>query len=321
MKKTTFILLLSFLLAITGCSSKKVVVATINETQITEPLYRIHLWIAQRGLESVFYNYWSLDNIEGKSPEEFTKAKAMENVTRFTVASQKADELGITLTKEDKAQIKNAAKTAMNKNNEFVNRYHIKQKDYETYYRCALQNDKVLALLAENYQPNETELLQCIAEIESDNKATIEHVLISTKNELGETIPEDKKQEAFTKAEKVLDEALKGRSIMELAETYSDDEVVSYHIEPDNGISPELEEIIFDDENKGKVYDEVIETDLGYEIVKVIDIEVLETKEELASDKIKEDYARNEIEEMVLYADVKITENYDAIQIGPTWEN
>lgn len=320
MRKKTSILLLSILLIVTGCSNKRMVVATINETPITEPLYRIHLWTAQRGLESVFYDYWNLDNIEGKSPEEFTKAKALENVTRFTVASQKAEELGVKLTKEEKAQVKEAAKTAMTENNEFVKTYAIKQKDYETYYKCAVQSDKVLDLLAENYQPNENEVLQCIAQAEPQSEATIEHVLISTKNELGETIPKDKKQEALTKAETVLDEALKGEDMTVLAAQYSDDEIVTYTIEPDSEMSPEIEEVVFNEAKVGEVYDKVIETNLGYEVVKVVEVEVKVTQEEQASEMVKEEYAKSEFEEMVRFADVKTTDHYDTIQIGPTWE-
>lgn len=320
MKKTKFIVLLSILLIVAGCSNRKMVVATINDTQITEPLYRIHLWTAQRGLESVFYDYWNLDNIEGKSPAEFTKAKALENVTRFTVAAQKAEELGVKLTKEEKKQVKDAAKVAMDENSEFVKNYSIKQKDYETYYRCAVQSDKVLALLADNYQPNETEVLQCLAQAKPESQATIEHVLITTQNELGETVPDDKKQEALVEAETVLEKALQGEDMTMLAGQYSDDEIVTYTLESNSSLNPELEEVIFNEAKEGEVYDNVIETNLGYEVVKVLEIEVKETQEERASELVKEEYAKNEIEEMVRFADVQTTENYDTIQIGPTWE-
>lgn len=320
MKKITFIVLLSILLTVVGCSNKKVVVATINDTQITEPLYRIHLWTAQRGLESVLYDYWNLDNIEGKSPEEFTKAKALENVTRFTVASQKAEELGVKLTKEEKTQVKTAAKAALNDNKEFAKTYDIKQKDYETYYKCAVQNDKVLSLLAYNYQPNDNEVAECLAQVNPNETATIEHVLVTTQNELGETIPDDKKQEALETAQTVLDKALQGEDMTALAAEYSDDEIVTYTVEYGSGISPELEEVIFNEAQSGVVYDEVIETNLGYEIVKVVELETNETREDYASQIVKEEYAKNELEEMIRFADIKTTDQYDAIHVGPTWE-
>lgn len=319
----TFLLLCMMAFSVTGCFNKPVIVATINSEPISEQLYRINLWSRQRALEIAQANYWSFDNIQGKSPEEFLKTQTLELVALAVVVEQKAEELDIKLTKEDKKTIKEAAKKAMQDNKDFATKYDIKQKDYETYYTCAVQYEKVIQLLAHSYEPNEDEIVTKVQELvnngEDIGEATIVHILFKTRNELGEQIPADKKQEAYEKAQSILERALAGENMNTLADTYSDDNLISYTFTRGNdGLGKEIEQVVFEKAEVGTVYPEVIETEFGYEIIEVMDRQ--NDVEEYAIETIKADYAASEIEGMTILADVQTTEAYDAIVVGPSVE-
>ncbi|MBE6023948.1 MAG: hypothetical protein E7231_12145 [Cellulosilyticum sp.] len=324
------LLLCIIILSVVGCSNKKTIVATINGVSVSEQLYRINLWSNQRGLEAAYENFWNMDNILGKSPEEFLKEKTLESTAYCIVVQEKAKELGIK-TKEEKAKIKEKAKADMKNYAEFAKKYNIKRKDYEAYYTFAAQKEKVMALLAENYEPNETEVAAQIEQMKAEgdfrDEGTIIHILFATINELGEQIPTDKKEEVYEKAQTILKEALAGEDMSTLASRYSDDPSVSenlgeYTFVRGDGLGEGIDAIVFEKAQVGSVYPELIETDMGYEIIKVVDRK-LETEDEWRARailKIKEQYAKNELAEMTSFADIQTTEVYDAIEVGPATE-
>ncbi len=330
MKSIKKMLIASLLLCImafsvTGCFNKQVSIATINGESISEQLYRIYLWSVQRDLETMYSNYWNFDNLYGKSPEEYLKAKTLEeSIALSVVTNQKAEELNKDLTKEDKAKIKEAAKKAMQDNKEYAERYNIKQKDYENYYTFAVQYEKVVQSLAASYEPNEEEVSTKVDELissgESTDEATFMHILFATRNELGEEIPADKKEAAYKEAKDVLERALAGEDMEMLASTYSDDSLVSYtFVRNEHSLSKQIEEVVFDKAEVGVVYPEVIETEYGYEIIKVID--KISNVREYATSLIKAEYAMSELQQMAILADIQTNENYDSIVVGPSVSN
>lgn len=307
----------------TGCMNKEVVVATINGETVSEGLYRIFLWSSQRGLTSLQPNFWEMDNLEGKSPEDYAKDKALKSISYCVVVGQKAKELDVKLTEEEKTKIKEVAKGAM-KDNEVINKkYQIKQKDYETYYTYATQNEKVLAILGESYEPNEEEVNAAVSAIKQNdevmNEATIIHILFNTKNELGEDLPKDKKEAIYEKAKSVLDKALSGEDMSALASQYSEDDSVSSNLGEytltKGDVEESIENIAFNEENVGKVYPELVETSMGYEIIKVVSVQ-LESEDSIkkrAISEIKVKFAEDELNEMCNLAEVQKTEVYESI--------
>ena len=320
-----FLLLCIMAFSVAGCGNKEVIVATINGESISEQLYRINLWSTQRGLEATQENYWNFENIEGKSPEEYAKAKTLKAITYCIVVQQKAEELNIKkLTKEEKARIKEAAKAEMKAKEAFAKEYGITKKDYEEYYTFAIQNEKVASLLAQNYEPNASEVAAKIDEMkmngESLEQADIIHILIKTKNELGEEIPKDKKEEAYQKAQEVLEKALAGEDMNVLASQYSEDPSVSenlgnYSFTRGDELGEEIDQVVFEKAKINAVYPEVVETDMGYEVIKVLNRE--DKSKEHAIELIKSDCAKRELEEATNFAEVQTTEAYDAIRVGP----
>lgn len=317
-------LLVSILgIVFTGCMNKEVVVATINGETVSEGLYRIFLWSSQRGLTSLQPNFWEMDSLEGKSPEDYAKDKALKSISYCVVVGQKAKELDVKLTAEEKTKIKEAAKKAMTDNEIINKKYQIRQKDYEMYYTYATQNEKVLAILGESYEPNEEEVNAAVLAIKQNNEimneATIIHILFSTKNELGEDLPKDKKEAVYEKAKSVLDEALAGQDMKALASQYSEDASVSSNLGEytftKGSMEESIENIAFDEKNVGKVYPEIIETSMGYEIIKVISTQ-LESEasiKERAISEIKASFADDELNEMCNLAEIQKTEIYDSI--------
>lgn len=323
-KGLVILLLVSMVGAVfTGCTTKQTVVATINGQNVSEQLYRIFLWSAQRGLESLQPDFWELDSIEGKTPEEYAKEKALKSISYCIVVGQKAKELNVKLTDEEKTKIKAAAKEAAKQQKVIADEYHIKQKDYEAYYTYATQDEKVRQILGESYEPNEEEIAAMIKTMEDNGEiqqyASMIHVLINTKDELGGDLPSDMKQAAYKEAQEVLEKALAGEDMSILARTYSDDASV----ESNNGaytfkkgtMEQAIEEVVFEPANTGRVYPEIIETSMGYEIIQVISIDGDSIQEirENAIEAIKSNFASEELNQMCNLAEVKKAESYDAI--------
>ena len=212
--RTLIMLVLASIIAfgLTGCA-KETIVATVNSEKVSEPLYRIFLWSTQRGLESILPNIWDVDPIEGKTPEEFAKERALKSITYYVAVKQKAEEVGIKLTKEEKSAIKESAKNYVETNKKFVTNYGIKQKDYEKFLEYGKLEEKVVSQLGGTYIPNEEELKEAMKVLEEEGEftssATITHVLIKNKDEQGNTFPSDKDAEAKKKSRRCLKSSIK----------------------------------------------------------------------------------------------------------------
>lgn len=322
----TFVVVCLTTVGATGCFKKDVVVANVNGKAITKQLYYINLWSTLRGLESMQEGYWDFENLSGKSPEDFAKTKSLEAATRCIILEQKAEELDIKLTKEDNEKIKSKAKETMKQQEDFSNQYGIKQKDYEKYYTYAVLNERVMDKLSSIYEPNEEEVVNMLSEMKANgdylDEAEVNHILFLTKDEQGDDLPEDKKKEAYEKASEALKKALSGEEMEQLVQEYQSTEYVSgqigkEHFSKSENLDEVLNEIIFDKAEIGIVFPEVVETSMGYEIIKVEE-RVSESEEDMkarATQKVKRKYAQNELEEMANVADVEKTEVYDTIGV------
>lgn len=292
-----------------GCFQKQNIIADIGNHQISESLYRIFLWESQRGLESLYPNIWKMDNIGGKSPEEVAKERALNSISYYIVVSEKADEMGITLNKLEKDEVKESAQQAFEKNHEINKTYNIKRNDYEMFYSYMQLSEKVIDIIGENYEPSEKEIADKKQIMKENNmlpeEATIIQIYISTHNEQGEEIPKDKKEEAYQRAQQVLEKALKGEDFLELAQVYSEDKdnFQVNHIEytfKRGTMDENLEKVVFDQAKVGEVFPKIIEIKEGYQIIKVLN------KTEATEEEIKQaarnilglEYAKNELLEM-----------------------
>lgn len=319
-----FLLVHIIAFALTGCFQKQKVVAVIGDEQVTEPFYSIFLWETQRGLESVEPNVWKLDNIKGKSPVEHAKERALAAVSYDFAVKEKADELGITLDKEDKEYVVQCAENAFKENSAINAKYDIGKKDYEAFYTYIRLGEKVAHVMGENYEPSEEEIADEVSEMRKSNalplQATIVQVFINTTDEQGNEYPADKKDEAYNKAQMVLEKALQGEELTELVKAYSDDQGGNGNLDgeytfTEGTMDKTLEKVVFEEAKIGQVYPEVIETERGYEIVKVIDVQTVDEQmiREAAIKKIGKSFAQSELIEMSNLFEVQTKPLYEEI--------
>lgn len=314
---------------LTGCFQKQKVVAVIGNEQVSESFYRIFLWETQRGLESVDPNVWKVDNIKGKSPEEHAKERALLAVSYDYALKEKADELGIELNKEDKEYAKKSAEDAY-RNNETINHeYGIEKKDYEAYYSYIKLGEKVVEVMGSNYEPSEDEINDTIAEMKKNDtlplQATIVQVFINAVDEQGEPYPKDKKEEVYKKAQMVLEKALNDEAFDMLVTTYSDDqggngEAGGEYIFTKGMMDKALEKVVFGEAKVGQVYPKVIETEKGYEIIKVLAVQTgdEDVVREAAIKKIGRSFAQTEIIEMSNLFEIETKPVYEEIHLMGT---
>lgn len=303
-----------------GCSAAKKGVVTINNEKISESLYRIYLWSTQQEFESLTPNIWEME-LEGKKTEDIAKERALDSVKVSLAAKQKAKELGIKLSKEEKTDIETNAKDFISKNPDLAKQLNVAQKDVEEFFTYGSLIKKVIEKISESYKPNEEEVKK---EMESSRasyeEVTAKHVLISIKDESGSDLPEDKVNEKKALAEEVLQKALAGEDIAKLAKEYSDDpgskDTGGEYTFKKGQMVPEFEEASFKGE-VGKVYPEIVKTTFGFHVIKV-EKRTLGDEEQIKKDsenRIKQKFAENELTELSATMKVEKTEEYEGIHI------
>ncbi|MDF2613243.1 MAG: hypothetical protein K0S71_1029 [Clostridia bacterium] len=303
-----------------GCSATNNIVATISSEKVSESLYRIYLWSTQQEFESLTPNIWDME-LEGKKTEDIAKERALDSIKVSLAAKQKAKELGVELSSDEKSSIKESAKTFIDKNGEVVKTLNVKQKDVEEFFTYGTLIKRVIEKISESYIPNEEELK---AEIESSRATyetvTVKHVLIGNKDEGGANLPEDKAKEAKTLAEDILKKALAGEDMAELAKTYSQDpgskDSGGEYTFTRGKMVPEFEEAAFTGE-VGKVYPKLVETSYGYHIIKV-ETHTMGDEAQIKKDsesRIKQKFAENELTELSGAMKVEKAEAYNNIHI------
>ncbi|WP_070001079.1 peptidylprolyl isomerase [Cellulosilyticum sp. I15G10I2] len=303
-----------------GCGATENTVVTINNEKISESLYRIYLWTTQQEFESLTPNIWDME-LEGKKTEDVAKERALDSIKLSVAAKQRAKELGIQLSREEKSSIKDKSKEIIQNRPELVKELGFKQRDVEEFLSYGSLIEKVIQRISESYMPNEDEISAEMELIRSDyEKVTVKHVLIGNKDEQGDDLPADKMEAAQLLAEEILQKALAGEDVAELAKKYSEDPGSK-----DSGgeytfgrgrMVPEFEEASFTGE-VGKVYPKLVETSYGYHIIKIENHE-LGSEDQIKEDsreRIKQRFAANELTELSEAMKVEKTEAYNNIHI------
>ena len=317
-------LAVTMVFGLVGCT-QETIVATINNEKVSDPYYRIFLWSTQRGLESIVPNIWDTDTIKGKTPEEFAKESALKSITYYIAVKQKADEAGIKFTKAEKNEIKQLAKDYVANNSEFVTTYGIKQKDAEKFIEYGKLEEKVISQLGDTYMPNESELKEAKQVLQDKGEfapsATITHVLIKNKDEQGNVLPADKDAKAKAKANSILEQALAGEDMTKLAQQYSEDSAVHLnngrYTFRQNEMESSLEEVVFNKGVIGEVYPSLVETEMGYEIIKVEEVKEVDELQmtEEATKMIRQEFINYELTELSETYKIEKTKAYEDIHI------
>ena len=320
----------------TGCawgnnSRNNGTVAVIEGEKIPESLYRIYLWYTQQYFEQISGStIWNM-KIEGQNTSDLAKQRALESTILSVVATKKAEELGIKVTKEqEKAAKENADKFAKN-NPDIMETYRFGEKDIEKFLLATDVVKLVETKLGENYMPQEAEISKYI----EDNRANYEevtatHVLLKTTDDNSNDLPEEEKAKKLATAKEVLQKALNGEDVSKLATQYSDDAGSLNQADgtPDGQYTfrrgkmvKEFEEAAFSGKD-GVVWPELVKTAHGYHIIRT-DAHIPADEEVMREDFInasKREFTNNEFNTLIGNAQVEKTPLYDEIQIITTQE-
>lgn len=247
-------------------------VLTIGKETITEPVFKLYFWITQQQFESMGPSVWEMD-LEGKKAEDMAKESTLRDIQIAVAAKQKAEELKLTLSDEEKKAISDQSNDITTNNTELVTALQFELKDMEEFITHGFIIQKVMQNLSEGYTPTEEEVSMQRDQVKAQYEtATVKHVLIQNVDAEGKALPEDKVKEAKALAEDILKKALAGEDMGELAKTYSQDpgskDQGGEYTFPKGQMVPEFENASFTGEI-GKVYPELVETAYGYHIVKV----------------------------------------------------
>ncbi|PHV70371.1 hypothetical protein CS063_10855 [Sporanaerobium hydrogeniformans] len=305
-----------------GCGGSEKAVLTVNNEKVTEPVYRLYLWTIQQRFESLTPNIWDMD-LEGKKTEDVAKDRALDSIKVSIAAKEKAKELGVELSAEEKDTIKSNAKEIMTTRTDLVKELSLKQRDVETFLNYGVLIDKVTEKISESYVPNEKEVEDEVNLIkEQYETATAKHVLIKTQDDQGNMLPEAELAKAKALAEEVLAKALAGEDMAELAKTYSEDggskDKGGEYTFGKGKMVPQFEEVAFVTGKVGEVYPKLVETSYGYHIMKVEARSTgdAETIKKDAEANVKARFAQTELTELSESMKVEKTEAYEAIRIN-----
>lgn len=310
-------------LGVSGCGKQQKSVATINGESLAEDTYRAYLFSVKMEIEQGFGpGIWEME-MEGDSMENIAKERALESAVAMMVTSQKAKEMKLKLTAEEKEEAKTIAADYVQQLKEPLAEEGITEDTMRGMMEGIIMSQKVLEELSDKFTPSQdAEEFEAFVE-ENKNyfeSVTAQHVLLSIKDETGNLLPEDKQEEAKKLSQEVLEKALAGEDMGELAKEYSEDpgskdDGGEYTFQRGQMV-PEFEEAAFNGE-EGKVFPEVVVTDHGYHIVKTVAKTTASEEEMKASfeEFQKAEYINGEIEEWITGAKVEKTELYDTVKI------
>lgn len=316
-------LVVVMMMGLVGCDNQSKAVATINGKPLSEASYRGYLFSVKMQMEQGFGpEIWELE-MDGESMEGIAKERALDSATLHLVAAEKAKEMKIELTAEEKEEAKMVAKDYVEQFKEPLEEEGITEATVFEMMESILLSQAVVADLAENFTPSED--AQELERFVEENKmqfemVTAQHVLLTTVDEEGNPMPEEQEEEAKKIAEEVLEKALAGEDMGELAAEYSQDpgskDNGGEYTFPRGQMVPEFEDVAFGGE-AGEVHAELVKTMHGYHIIKTVEI-IKATDEEIKmafeeEQKIK--YVNGEMDEWVAGAEVEKTELYDTITL------
>ncbi|WP_070000774.1 peptidylprolyl isomerase [Cellulosilyticum sp. I15G10I2] len=285
------------------------IVVVIGGEEITHPVFNLYFWITQQQFESAGPNIWEMET-GGRKTLDIAKENTLDNISLVIAAKQKAEALGLELSKEDQDLVYEQANTIIMNNTELVEKLKFDIKDMERFLKYDFTIQKVVEGLRDNYTPSEDEINTQMEQIKAGYEtATVKHVLIASKDEKAREL-----------AQEVLNKAIAGEDMAELAKVYSEDpgskDSGGEYTFPRGQMVPQFEEASFTGEI-GKVYPELVETDYGYHIIKVEarDVGALEQIKQDSEGMLKTQYAQDELIKLSKALSVEKTDLYNKIDI------
>ena len=250
----------------------------IETSSCSLPEIMVYLTNIQNRYESVYgTEIWST-NVDGVTLEQNVKDIALAQIARIKTMNLMAERYQVELSKEEKAQVENAANAYYGSLNDVeIEKMGISKKTIGNLYTEFALAEKVYQYTIKDINP----------EISDDEARTItvQHILIKTYalDGTGRKVEytEQAKQEAYAEACDVLRLAEEGEDFDELIRRYSEDDRSTYSF--GKGEMDEAFESAAFNLGKDEISD-VVETEFGYHIIKCLNTF---DKDETDANKIK----------------------------------
>lgn len=298
----------------TGCSNKNV--AKVNDTEISKDDFE-----TTKNIVAVINEYNTGKSLEDMSEEELSDfdSEIITFMIDRRLISQKAIEKGINVSSEESSTRAGSIKEGLESNNilkEKLSKKGITEQELENFatedilsekYREAFDNSQNVkeSDISEYYNTHSEEFEQEYVEAS--------HILISTINNDGTAMSEEQKKEKRELANQIAEKAKNGEDFSTLAKQYSDDKKTGANggnlgffkkSDKDSAFTGKVFEL-----KKGEISD-VIETNSGYEIVKVTNRKTeksaLNKEKENIKKSILDDRYIKHLEKLEKDADIKI---------------
>lgn len=227
MKKVSLLLALILVCGVffTSCNVVDATsVATVNGENISKSVFNFYLSQVKSQLQTEnTENYWETAEIDGRPALEVAKEQALEEAVKMTVVGQKAKEMGMKLSQEDKTNIGKQKKSAISQMGgqsafeENLKQIGITEEDYQKIAELYALSNKLIT--------EATDVDDATAKDYFDkNIVRVKHILIMTvDSSTGKALSEDKISEAKAKAEDILAKAKAGDDFDSLVAEYSED--------------------------------------------------------------------------------------------------
>lgn len=184
--KKIFLLPLALILLLTACATgNSDVVLTINKEEINRGKVGYYLFGAAETFEKTGgEDIWETD-FDGRSAKDVAKENALDTIKMAVIVSQKAESLGISLTDEEKATIKESAASNFSElTEEEKAAYGVTVEDVESLFLKAYIYSKTINKLAEDIEIDNEEFAEYFSAYaagykESYTQFAIQNILVS----------------------------------------------------------------------------------------------------------------------------------------------
>jgi len=300
-------------------------IVLINDQKVSVNEIMIYVYqVVEEFQEIGGVEVWEFEDFSGgKSAVEVAKDAVIENIVRIKVLNSKSVELGIQLSEEEKAQVNIQAREYIAKMSSEYKQIHEVNLDLMllVFKEFALAN-KVIDTVTSDYAPSEliieekmTDNIEYkrISELQTIDLLTeinVEQLVLQTrrKDQSGEyvTLTDYEKSLKYNKAVEIVNKAENGEAFEVLIKNYSE-ETVEEDSET-NGLYNFSKALLPDQFRDGLVdleigeISQIIESETGYHIFKVVEIKTPTNEDILNFDKnfvlYKEDLKKSVVEEL-----------------------
>lgn len=306
-KILTICIALLTILIFTGCinNQKKPEILTIDDEKISAGEVMIYLLQAKEEFERVVGpEVWEIpkeDFTGGKTPEQVAKERALDNLIKDKVLVKKAESLNIKISDEIVQETKKVADTYFDKMPvEIIEKYKITKQLVEKSFLDFRLAREVLDSILMSYVPSESQINEAMllnqdyAKLKGHDAEEIltyvvlKRVIVNTTevdvNNQRVPLSEEAQKEAYRKINEAYNFAIQGKDFDTLIQFYSEEDLAMTN----NG-EFRISLALLSDEIRKEVEDlqvneisEVVKTEYGYQILKLISKE-LPTSDEIES--------------------------------------